>query len=176
MEALIDAGVFTEFGINKHTLHDNLDLLINYASLIKDLNPDYVDKPVLEIAKEYDNKELMQRELAVYGFYLSNHPITEYHLKYPHAIAIKDIPNNFNRNVEALLYVDSIKEIETKKKDKMSFINASDELNTTEVVLFPTVYNQNKNITFGDIILVNGKVEKRFDKYQIIANEVHKIN
>jgi len=176
MESLIDAGVFNEFGLNKSTLHKNLDLLVNYASLIKDLNPDYVDKPVLEIVPEYTNSELMQRELAVYGFYLSNHPITEYHLKYPKAITIKDIPNNFNRNIEILLYVDSIKEIETKKKDKMAFINGSDELNTSEVVMFPSVYEKNKNITNGDIILVNGKIEKRFDKYQVVANEIHKIN
>ena len=35
LESLIDAGCFTSLGLNKHTLHHNLDTIINYGDLIK---------------------------------------------------------------------------------------------------------------------------------------------
>ena len=58
----------------------------------------------------------------------------------------------------------------------MLFIGASDEINSIDVVLFPRVYEKYSKIKKDDILLVNAKVEKRFDKYQLIANEITKIN
>ena len=74
------------------------------------------------------------------------------------------------------MYVDSIREIKTKNGDKMSFIEASDEIDKIELVLFPKFYRDNVSIKEGEIILVNGKVEKRFDKYQIVVSKVKEIN
>ena len=58
----------------------------------------------------------------------------------------------------------------------MSFIEASDEIDKIELVLFPKFYRDNVIIKEGEIILVNGKVEKRFDKYQIVVSKVKEIN
>ena len=57
----------------------------------------------------------------------------------------------------------------------MAFINGSDELSNIDITLFPKVYENYKDISSKDIILVKGKVEKRFDKYQIIVNNITKL-
>ena len=66
----------------------------------------------------------------------------------------------------------SIKEIFTKKNDVMAFITASDEYTSVSLTLFPDNYKKFNNIKKNNIIKVTGKVEKRFDKYQIIVNNL----
>ena len=67
-------------------------------------------------------------------------------------------------------------EVVTKNNDTMLFIVGSDNTGRIDITLFPKVYELNKDINKGDIVKVNGKVEKRFDKYQLIANDVRKLN
>lgn len=172
IESLIDAGCFDNLGYNKKTLHENLDLIINYGEITKDVDPTYVDKPELAIVKEFTKHELMEKELEIFGFYLSNHPITEYKLKIKGIVALSELPKYFDKVVDTILYVDKVKLIETKKKDKMCFITGSDEVASIDVVLFPRVYQKYTNIEVGDILKVNAKVEKRFDKLQLVVNQI----
>ena len=77
-----------------------------------------------------------------------------------------------NKNVLVVALVDRIKVINTKKGDKMMFVNASDEYGNIDLTIFPNLYQDASNISQGDIILANGNVEKRYDKYQIIVNKI----
>ena len=87
-------------------------------------------------------------------------------------INLNEIESYFDKVVDMIVYVDKIKEVNTSKGDKMCFISGSDEISTTDIVMFPKLYEKYKNIKEGDIILVKGKVEKRFDKYQIVLNDL----
>ena len=60
--------------------------------------------------------------------------------------------------------------------EENSILQVVDELNTVDIVLFPRVYEINNNINPGDIIKIRGKVEKRFDKLQIVVNELVKLD
>lgn len=175
IESFIVSGCFDSFGYNKRTLFENLDLIINYGEITKDVNPDYVDKPELVSYSEFSKHELMQQELDIFGFYLSNHPITEYKLKLSNLIELKNLENYFDKDINTVVYVDNIKLIETKKKETMCFITGSDEATNIDIVLFPKIYKSYSNIKVGDIIKVSGKVEKRFDKYQIITKSLTKL-
>ena len=55
----------------------------------------------------------------------------------------------------------------------MIFITGSDETNICEFILFPREFC---DIIIGSIYIVEGKVEKRFDKYQIIINRIKKVD
>ena len=175
LENLIYAGVFDSFGFNKNTLIQNLDLIINYSDIGAYISDDTF-KPELEPYKELTNKELMQKELEVFGFYLSAHPVTEYKKQNPKAIELKDLSNYFDKIIEAVIYVDRTKEIDTKNKDKMMFITGSDELEIVDIVVFPRVYQVMPNFKEGNILKIIGKVEKRYDQYQIVANKIIKLN
>ena len=175
LESLIYAGVFDSFGYNKNTLITNLDSIINYGELIKDLDREFALQPEIINYEEYTNKELMEQELNVFGFYLTNNPITEIKLKYNNIVNLSEISSYFDKNINIVVYVDKLKETTTSKGDKMCFISGSDEISTVDIVLFPKTYEKYKDIKQGDILLVKGKVEKRFDKHQIVVNNMEKL-
>ena len=88
---------------------------------------------------------------------------------------VKDLNSYFDKVIEAVIYVDKTKEIDTKNKDKMMFITGSDELSQVDIVVFPRVYENMPIINNGDILKIIGKVEKRYDQYQIVAINIVKL-
>lgn len=174
IENLIFAGAFDSFNINKKTLIENLEIIINYGEIGSYLE-DEIFKPELEEKEEYTKFELMNYEHEVFGFYLSNHPITEYknNNKY---IELKNISSYFDKQIETVLYVDKTRTISTKNKEEMMFVTASDEISKIDVVVFPKVYKISPKIKEGDIIKIKGKVEKRYDEFQIIVNKISVLN
>jgi DNA polymerase III subunit alpha len=172
IESLIDASCFSSFGQNKKTLHQNLESIINYAELVNNLDKSLVDKPELELVQEYSKEELMNRELEVFGFYLSMHPITKYRNDHKDIIELIAIKDYFNKDVNLLVMIDNIKVIKTKNNEEMAFILGTDELAKVDITLFPKIYDQYKDLTKGMIIKVFGKVEKRLSSYQIIVSKI----
>ena len=175
LESLIYAGVFSAFGYNKKTLITNLDLIINYGELIKNLDREFALETEIVKCEEYTSQELMEEELNIFGFYLTNNPITNLKLKHSNIIDLNEIELHFDKVVNLIVYVDKVKEINTAKGDKMCFISGSDELSTADIVMFPNIYQKYNNITHSDIVLIKGRVEKRFDKYQIVVNDLKKL-
>ena len=54
----------------------------------------------------------------------------------------------------------------------MAFLEISDETGKLDYVLFPNKVDYINRINKGDLLKVQGKVEKRHDKYQIIINKI----
>ena len=48
----------------------------------------------------------------------------------------------------------------------------SDEFGEVDLTCFPDVYKKFNNIKVGNIIKIFGRVEKRYDKYQVIINNI----
>lgn len=169
LDSLNKAGCFEKF-INQKTFDDNLEILLNYSELGGLLEDSL--KPELISMKEYSKQELMNREIEVFGTYLSEHPITSLKNKI-NVVNLIDIEKYFNKNIRVLMYVEQIKKIKTKNNKDMYFIVGSDETKNCEFVLFP---NEFCDIIIGSIYIVEGKVEKRYDKYQIIINRIKKVD
>ena len=166
---LIDAGVFDSFGYNHNTLKKNLDASLTYASLIKDLDASLVNKPEMVIVEEDTDINLMNKEMELFGYYVSNHPAS----KYPDYFKQIDIVKNYNKRIKTVVLIEKINKIKTKNNKDMAFITASDETIQNDYVLFDI--NLIKDIKVGDLVLINGLVERRMDKYQIIINQMNKI-
>lgn len=172
IESLIYAGVFNCFNMNRATLINNLDAIINYGELIKDLDEEFALKPEIINYDEYDDKFIMSKELELFGLYLSNHPVTKLKSKYSNIVSLNEIELYFDKNIDTIVYIDKVKEIITKKGDKMAFLVASDEIDSIDITLFPKVYETCTTISNGDIVYIKGHVEKRYDKYQIICSKI----
>ena len=172
LEFLILADAFRSFHYNKATLIYNLDSLINYAELTKDLDPSLVMKPEIEIKEEYPIADELQNELTVFGFYLTHHPVAIYKKNYKESIDIVDIPKYFSKRISTLVLIERIKVINTKKGDKMAFLTVSDENGSMNFTLFPKVYQKYALLTRGNIIKVVGMVEKRLNEYQVIVEKI----
>ena len=171
-ETLIYANVFKNFKYNRKTLIENLDSLINYAELTKELGYESVMTPVIEAKEEYSNSYLLEKEKEAFGFYLSGHPTTTYREDNQLCIRLNEVENNFNKQVDTIILVDKIKVINTKSGDKMAFISGSDETSTIEYTLFPKIYKLYSNIEKGFILKVRGNVERRLNEYQIIVEKI----
>lgn len=170
IESLIDSGALDIFNYNRKTYKLNLDLVINYSNLIKEINKEFVDEPIIDIASEDSNDEILEREFDVYGFYFGNHPVVKY--KNDKCIDIKDIKKYLDRNVLVVGIIDNVKEITTKRKEKMAFISISDESSSIDLTLFPNIYVKFNGIKKGNILLVQAKVERRYENYQLIVSNL----
>jgi len=174
IESLIDAGALNSFSNNK-TLHTNIDAGINYALLLKDLDEEYIEKPIMVKESEFDNDELSLREREIFGFYLSNHPVLKYKEIYKNIVNTNDISRYFDKIINLVIYVNRVTITTTKKGEKMCFISGSDEVSDVDVTVFPKQYELINNIDKGDIILVVGKVVKRMSKYQVVLQNLKKL-
>ncbi len=81
-----------------------------------------------------------------------------------------------HQNTNIIISIDRIKEINTKNNDIMAFVNGVDSTGNVNITVFPNKYDLIKEFKKNDILLINGKVEKRFNEYQIILNKVKKLN
>ena len=170
IENLIYAGCFSNFGYNKRTLIENLDDLLNYAELSKEEGIIKIEIPEIIEYEEYSKNELIDIEFKTFGFYLMDHPVSKY--RQNNNVVSNDIENHFNKFIKLVLQISKIREFVTKKNDVMAFIVGADEYGYIDLILFSDAYQKFNNIKVGNIVMFDGRVEKRFDKYQIIVNRL----
>ena len=166
---LINAGAFP-FGDNKRSLNEAIDNVLNYTEIASDMSLIEIEKPVIEVYPEYDKNELINLELKTMGFYLTEHPVAKYREDY--IVNSMNINNYFDKNVKLVVMIGKIKETTTKNNDVMAFIKGNDEYGDIDLTIFPSTYKKFNNIKEGNIIEILGKVEKRYDKYQVIVNNI----
>ena len=159
------------FGYNKNTLIQNLDTILNYADIAKDAGMIETLKPEIILYDEYDKNELISLELKTIGFYLTEHPASKYR---DDSIIVNtsNISDFFDKRIFMIVMISRLKETTTKNNDVMAFIVGSDEFGEVDLTCFPDVYKKFNNIKVGNIIKIFGKVEKRYDKYQVIINNI----
>ena len=134
IESLIDADCFRDFNVNHKSLMANIDSALDYAMLCSDLDESLVMKPNLLIEEEYNDGELMSRELSTFGFYVTNHPASKYQ---DGIMKIENIKKFFDKYVNCVVIIGNVRKIKTKTGDDMGFISGSDETGTCDLVIFP---------------------------------------
>ena len=169
IESLTYASCFDEFGFNKRTIIENLDNLLTFAFIAKGLPKDMIEHPKIDIKEEYDNSILMTKEKELFGFYLSYHPTTKYKDKYQ-VVSLNELGNYIGKIKDVIVLVEKIKVHKDKKGNDMAFITGSDELDSIELIAFSSEYSKIRELEKGNIMLVQGKVEKR-DNIQIIIEK-----
>jgi DNA polymerase-3 subunit alpha len=74
-----------------------------------------------------------------------------------------------------VLYIESIKDINTKNNTKMAFLRCSDESGEVDLTVFSDLYDSLSDIKIRDIIYIKGRVEKRMSKYQVVVKHLEKL-
>lgn len=179
LESLIRAGAFDRYGSRSLLLH-NLDAILAYASrLAKERASGQVDlfgslleetdsvKPQLVLepaAVNYTVREQLAWERELLGLYLSSHPLAAFEV----ILSEQTLPlNSFKPEHDGKVVtiggaVLEMREILTKKGQKMAFVKIADQFDELELILFPSVYQQTIGIWERDrVVIVKGKVNAK---------------
>ena len=161
---LIKSGALDIFKINKQTMIKNIDVILNYASIYSE----GLGKPILTKYPEYDEVTLREFEILSYGMYITNHPCS----KYKDVIKVENIKNYLFKNINMVLLIKNIRTIKDKKGGEMAFLEGEDETGKVNLTMFSSLYAKNNDLKVNELIRVNVKVSKRFDKLNVLVNNI----
>lgn len=123
-----------------------------------------------EDIKNFDNKKKLEWEKELLGLFVSGHPLDGYARPIDWDYLPDETP------FEAAGVITSFKEIETKKGDKMAFINIDTLEGNKRVVLFPTVYVDVMGQLDKDLVVKLTLIKKydvRNDERSLIARKIN---
>ena len=137
---------------------------------------------VFSACPEWNDKEKLEKEAEVIGFYLSSHPLDTYdkQLRWIEAQPFDQILTLLNQTTSTELFVCGAgivrtrKEIITKKGDRMAFINLEDRSTQAEVIIFPSLFKKVEPwLQSHHIFVVRGSLDfTSATKCKIKANEL----
>lgn len=145
-------------------------------------NSPSLDSFVYQVIPDWSNKEKLEKEKEVIGFYLSAHPLQAY----KKLLSWLSIPNfetilkngQFDGSAPESIVVGaglikSKREIITKKGDRMAFVMLEDANSTAEVILFPTAFKKAESwLNSHSMFVVKGGLDITSpQKCKIKANE-----
>jgi len=147
-----------------------LSMLIHSAAEIKEEYPD-ID--------EFQENQLIAFEKETIGFYIFRHPLSRYQeeIKKYTDLDISTLPKLQNgAEVKVCGLVSALKEIVTKKGDRMAFLTLEDMKGFVEVILFPEVFKAAlPHLRGGDPLLVKGTLDISEETIKLKAIEVHSL-
>ena len=167
VETLINADAFSSLGYSRNTLLENIEGAITYIDLIKNLDEAFVMKPEIIESSIVDTPI---SELEVFGFYVSGHPASKFTDK--SFVKIKNLDTFKNKQVKMGVLVDKIKVINTKKGEKMAFLDISDDTGSISAVIFPRNNDLIGKLIDGDLIVINANIGERNEELQVMINSI----
>lgn len=188
VEGLIKCGAFDGFSENRKEMMVSYEEMMDRVqeSARRNLEGQMMlfseqpeEKPVPEQRlSDYSVKEKLAMEMEATGMYLSGHPLDEVP-SFPRALPIKEIISEESsvqdgQRVTVLCIVQSKKQMTTKSKSTMAFLNIEDKTGSMEAILFPNIFEQYKMLVSPDcIVLIEGTISlKEDEKTKLICEKV----
>jgi DNA polymerase-3 subunit alpha len=192
LESLIKSGALDDLSAGSQGSSErghllaNLDSLLGYhkehmsapdnqESLFGLMDTSTLPSLRLADAPPADPKEILLWEKDLLGLYISGHPLDEFREKLEsREINIKSL-DGLRENTELVLagIVEEARDIMTKKNEHMVFVRLADFSGSTEVVVFPRVFEEFKSFIEPEkCIVVKGKTSKRNGETSFIAEKI----
>ena len=194
LEALVKSGAFDKLNPNRRQAIEHLKLLVAWSqnrakdresgqsSIFDLMSADIPESKGLESAPEAPNiadfskEEKLQSEKELLGFYISDHPLkaakNAYRVMAPNSLA--DITEMKSKApVTILVILIDVKNIVTKKGDKMAVVQMEDISGSKiEGVVFPKAYDRlSEMIVLDTQLVIWGKIDDKEDQKQIIIED-----
>lgn len=192
LESLIKCGALDCINPNRRQLVEHLDLLIKWAQKSKDnsnseqlslFNMTEVKTPPPSAPQvpDYNQKEKLQFEKELLGFYISNHPL-KFALQTAEHLGIEWVNLNqleeqrANTKIKVIVMIAEIKNKITKKNEPMAILTLEDLEGQAEAVVFPKNYTEiKKSLTQEKPLIISGKVDKKDERTQIIVDQIESL-
>ncbi len=183
IEALVCTGAFDVFE-RRGQLFANIDNMLAYNReqiAGKEANQDSlfggmeeVDTLRLEPSEPISVTQKLIWEKELLGVYVSGHPLDAHKNEVERRPKIEQIKNGHTgTTIVTTGLIETVKELLTKKGDRMAFVKLSDQVESIEMVAFPECYNDHKDILVpGTCVAVKGKFSKRNDEPSILIDKL----
>lgn len=199
LEALISCGAFDQLDSNRKQLSQDLELVFDWAqarardrasgqgnlfdwgSMTNEL-PDvagFESAPKAPLVADFPQQEKLRLEKELLGFYVSDHP-----LKSLRSLAQILAPINLSQLSDrqedtlvcAVVMLSSVKQVMTKKGDRMAILQIEDLTGQTEAVVFPKIYERLNLLLIADArLIVWGKVDRRDEQTKLLVEDAEPI-
>ncbi len=185
IEALICSGAFDRFA-ERGVMFANVENLLSFnkehvagkeanqnslfggiASALNTLTM----TPAPDVPKS--QKLLWEKELL--GVYVSGHPLDAFTAELESRSNIAQIKADGRNGIPVITagMIETVKELLTKKGDKMAFIQLSNLTDTIEMVAFPEVFQTHKDLLVpGTCVAIKGKLNIRNDEPSILVDRI----
>lgn len=196
-DALIRTGAFDDFGNRSDLLH-NLERIQGYMSrTAKESLSGQTDLFGLlggEVSAELDldlepskspatEREKLQWERDLLGLYISAHPLDKFdRYLLEQTVDLASISSGHDgKPMEVGGIISDIREIITKKGDKMAFLRLESKLSEIEIIVFPRLYEElREQLLVDQIVRIQGRVSATMPDGsltvpKIIANQIIEI-
>ncbi len=149
------------------------DSLFGMDEMVSHVGTSYAELPDIE---EWNDKQLLNYEKEALGFYITGHPLATYSDEIKR-FATCDTAGLLERHdkeeVRVCGIVAGIKELVTKKGDRMAFINLEDLSGAVEVVVFPETFKAAGDYLKGDEpLMVYGTLDAGEESCKILATDI----
>ncbi|HMB16653.1 MAG TPA: DNA polymerase III subunit alpha [Pelovirga sp.] len=149
------------------------DSLFGSNEIVSVAGNGYGQLPQIE---EWDEKTLLSHEKEALGFYVTGHPLAR------HADAIKSFATceisalterTDKEQVRICGVVSGVKELVTKKGDRMAFVTLEDLTGSLELVVFPEVYAAGMELIKGEEpIIVSGELDVGEEACKLLVSDI----
>jgi len=183
IEALVCTGAFDTFE-RRGQLFANIDTMLAYNRervAGKAANQDSlfggmeeVDKLTLYPSEPISVTQKLIWEKELLGVYVSGHPLDAHAAEVAKRPQIAQVINGHaGTTIVTTGLIEQVKELFTKKGDRMAFIKLGDQTDSIEMVAFPECYESHKDLLVpGTCVAVKGKFSKRNDEPSILIDKL----
>jgi len=190
LEALVKCGAMDDFGERGAMLANTENLLAYNKEVAK--SPDNQDSLFglmsntsslpslrLEKAEPATATEKLAWEKELLGLYISGHPLDKFkNVLEKREVNISKVRETMQEGMIVVIggLIEEARQIITKKNDPMMFGKVADLTGSIEVVFFPKVFNEFKNLLMPEkCIAIKGRISKRNGEVSIIAEKVKEL-
>jgi DNA polymerase III subunit alpha len=186
LECLIKVGAMDMFG-NRAALLASLDRVVSISSnhfraaeagqmsLFGESTGVLEDIP-LPAVSNVDRREMLNWERELIGLYISDHPLTPYQQTFVQIVSYFSgqlAAAQHEEKVRVAGLITAVRPYTTKTNKPMGFVTLEDIQGNIELVLFPKTWQKTREqLTVGQIIIVEGKVDTGSTPPKILVDEV----
>jgi DNA polymerase-3 subunit alpha len=189
MESLIKAGAFDSLGWKRSQCFHMLDRMIDFGHDVQkaqatrqtslfgsgDAEPPPIPPEVREM-REWDESHVLSYEMDALGLYITGHPLAQHKDRVrklvSHLLSELDSERDFDKEVRLAGIIGSLKQLKTKKDDRMATFVLEDLTGKIEVVAFPECYAKHGTyLREGQLVWVKGKYMGEEDNRRISLSQ-----
>ncbi|MBI5453343.1 MAG: DNA polymerase III subunit alpha [Deltaproteobacteria bacterium] len=193
VESLIKCGAFDFTGEKRSALFGSLDAAMEMAQGVqrdRDIGQqsifDVLGNEAAPASKaaalasgsypDWSDKETLSFEKETLGFFFSSHPLANLKAELE-LYTTGPIENLVDKQNDAEVtiggIVTEVKEVTTKKGDRMAFLRVEDLSGSVEIVVFAELYRKSReNIASDRPLLIIGRLDKEGEDVKIVANDI----